>query len=46
MKRHLAQALYWFLFATATGFLFGLAQYLGQDTARALVIRLVEAVHR
>ena len=46
MKRPLAEAVGLFLLMAASGFWIGFWWYLGQDTGRALVILLIEAVHR
>ena len=42
MKKFLGEALLWFLFVMATGFSFGFWQYIGTDTAIALIVQLLK----
>ena len=46
MKGHVRQAVGLFLLMAAGGFWVGFWWYLGQDTARALVILLIDVAHR
>lgn len=46
MKRNLDEPIGFFLLIATGSFWAGFWWYLGQDTARALVFRLVEMVHR
>jgi len=45
MKRDLTEAVGWFVFVIASGFLFGMAHYWGWDAGRTLLVKVLEVVH-